>query len=433
MPEFQQFKAPRGVADILPDRQAAWEHIRSVAAETAQQFGYRRIDTPMFESTGLFRRGVGDETDIVMKEMYSFQDLGGDDITLRPEGTAPVCRAYIEHGMHNGPQPVRLYYVAPMFRYERPQAGRFRQHHQFGCEAIGDPSPFIDAEIIEIGWRYIERLGISGVTVRLNSIGDVADKAIYGDLLADYFGQYESELPMVDRERLQRNPLRLLDSKEPATRKIGIDAPRSVEHLSDEAGRHWRQLLELLDGMVSAYPAFRYELDHSLVRGLDYYNRTVFEFQPSDVTSQSSLFGGGRYDPLIEKIGGDPTPGVGFGSGIERIVGEVASQESWNQELAGVDVITVALGDGTSGRVHRLGSELRALGASVSSAPHGRSMRAMMRYANLSGARYALIIGPREIAAGSAALKPLRDGGEQSDVALDPSSIVAAINSESSI
>ena len=427
MTEISRIKAISGVADILPERQAAWDHVRRVAAETAHQFGYQRIDTPMFEATGLFRHGVGDETDIVLKEMYSFEDLGGNNLTLRPEGTAPVCRAYIEHGMANRPQPVRLYYIAPMFRYERPQSGRYRQHHQFGCEAIGDASPYIDAEIIEIGWHYITRLGIKDVTVRINSIGDVSERAALHASLREYYTRYESDLPEVDRERLRRNPLRLLDSKDPTTQRISEDAPRSLDHLSPEAAAHWEQLLELLEGLRAAYPDFRYVQDDSLVRGLDYYNRTVFEFQPADVGSQSSLFGGGRYDPLFERIGGDPTPGVGFGSGIERILAEIDSQGELRDSAAGVDVVTVAIGDASAKRAHRLGAELRTLGLSVSSAPSGRSVRAMMRYANQTGAKHALIIGDRELAQGIVQLKPLQTDIDQYDVPLDAREIAGRV------
>ena len=427
MSEKLAIQAISGVTDILPDQQAAWHHVRRVAAETAVQFGYQRIDTPMFEATGLFRHGVGDETDIVQKEMYSFQDLGGNDLTLRPEGTAPACRAYIEHGMANQPQPVRLYYIAPMFRYERPQSGRYRQHHQFGCEAIGDASPYIDAEIIELGWRYISRLGIDGVTVRINSIGDVSERAALHASLREYYTRYESDLPEVDRERLRRNPLRLLDSKEPTTRRISENAPRSLDHLSREAAEHWEQLLELLEGLRVAYPDFRYVQDDSLVRGLDYYNRTVFEFQPPDITSQSSLFGGGRYDPLIERIGGDPTPGVGFGSGIERILKEIDSQGDLPGGAPGVDVVTVAIGDASAKRAHRLAAELRTLGLSVSSAPSGRSVRAMMRYANQTGAKHALIIGDRELARGVVQLKPMQSDADQYDVSLDARDIAGQV------
>ena len=249
MAEQRNFKAPRGVADILPEDQILWNTVRATAIQTARQFGYQQIDTPVFENTALFRRGVGDETDIVQKEMYSFDDLGGESLTLRPEGTAPVCRAYIEHGMHNLPQPVRVFYIAPMFRYDRPQAGRYRQHHQFGCEAIGDPSPVIDAEIIEIGLRYITALGLSDVSVRINSIGDPGTRSGYADDLRRHFAKHSGDLPKVDRDRLERAPLRLLDSKEPATQQLSADAPKSLDYLSDEAKEHWETLLALLDGL----------------------------------------------------------------------------------------------------------------------------------------------------------------------------------------
>ncbi|MDP6668020.1 MAG: histidine--tRNA ligase, partial [Dehalococcoidia bacterium] len=269
------FKRPRGTADILPEDQPYWSHVYASARRVAAQFGYNRIDTPTFEDTSLFRRGVGDYTDIVQKEMYSFEDHGGDSITLRPEGTASVCRAYIENGLHNGPQPVRLYYMAPMFRYERPQAGRFRQHNQFGVEAIGDQSPEVDAEIIELGWRYLAELGITDVTLRLNSLGDPEGRADYINDLDKYFLGFADQLPKVDRDRLERAPLRVLDSKARETQILADNAPRSVDYIGGEAKKHWDALLVLLEGMKLVYPEFSFAIDHRLVRGLDYYNRTV--------------------------------------------------------------------------------------------------------------------------------------------------------------
>ena len=413
MAEQRNFKAPRGVADILPEDQILWDTVRTTAIHTARQFGYQQIDTPVFENTALFRRGVGDETDIVQKEMYSFDDLGGESLTLRPEGTAPVCRAYIEHGMHNLPQPVRVFYIAPMFRYDRPQAGRFRQHHQFGCEAIGDPSPVIDAEIIEIGLRYITALGLSDVTVRINSIGDSDTRGSYTDDLRKHYEKYSNELPKVDRDRLDRAPLRLLDSKEPATRKLSADAPKSLDYLSVEAEQHWETLLALLDGLKTAYPTFTYHIDHKLVRGLDYYNRTVFEFEPSNEGSQTSLFGGGRYDPLIGILGGKPTPGVGFGSGIERIILEIQRQKAIDVAAPPVNAVMIHVGDEATRRAASLAAELRNRGLSVTMAPAGKSMRAQMRYANRANANYGIIIGNRELEQGVAAIKPLQLDGAQ--------------------
>ena len=427
MNEQRNFKAPRGVADLLPEDQILWTAVKSTAILTARQFGYQQIDTPMFEQTGLFRRGVGDETDIVQKEMYSFDDLGGESLTLRPEGTAPVCRAYIEHGMHNLPQPVRVFYIAPMFRYDRPQAGRYRQHHQFGCEAIGDPSPIIDAEIIEIGLRYITALGLSDVTVRINSIGDPESRGGHAEDLRNYYSKYTSELPKVDRDRLDRAPLRLLDSKEPATQRLSADAPKSLDYLSDNARDHWESLLALLDGLKVAYPEFNYRIDHTLVRGLDYYNRTVFEFEPSSEGSQTSLFGGGRYDPLIGILGGEDTPGVGFGSGIERIILETQRQESLEVADFPANAVMVHVGDEATRRASSMAAELRNRGLSIKMAPAGKSMRAQMRYANRANANYAIIIGNREIEQKMAAIKPLQSDGDQLSVGLEASAIAQTI------
>ena len=429
MAEQRNYRAPRGVTDILPDDQTLWNVVKTTAIRTALQFGYQQIDTPVFEHTGLFRRGVGDETDIVQKEMYSFDDLGGESLTLRPEGTAPVCRSYIEHGMHNLPQPVRLFYLAPMFRYDRPQAGRYRQHHQFGCEAIGDPSPTIDAEIIEIGLRYITALGLSDVTVRINSIGDPETRTSYTDDLRDHYAKYANDLPKVDRDRLKRAPLRLLDSKEPPTRKFSADAPKSLDYLSDEAKNHWESLLTLLDGLKTAYPSFNYRIDHTLVRGLDYYNRTVFEFEPSTEGSQTSLFGGGRYDPLIGILGGNPTSGVGFGSGIERIILEIQRQESLNVDESPLNAVMVHVGETATNRAASLAAELRTHGLSILMAPAGKSMRAQMRYANRANAKYAIIIGNREIEQNVAVVKPLQSDGDQNMISLDASSIANSIGS----
>ena len=429
MAEQRNYRVPRGVTDILPDDQTIWNAVKTTAIRTALQFGYQQIDTPVFEHTGLFRRGVGDETDIVQKEMYSFDDLGGESLTLRPEGTAPVCRSYIEHGMHNLPQPVRLFYIAPMFRYDRPQAGRYRQHHQFGCEAIGDPSPTIDAEIVEIGLRYITALGLSDVTVRINSIGDPGTRTSYAGDLRNHYAKYANDLPKVDRERLERAPLRLLDSKEPATRKLSADAPKSLDYLSDEAKNHWESLLTLLDGLKTAYPGFNYRIDHTLVRGLDYYNRTVFEFEPSIEGSQTSLFGGGRYDPLIGILGGKQTPGVGFGSGIERIILEIQRQESLNVDELLLNAVMVHVGETATNRAASIAAELRSRGLSILMAPAGKSMKAQMRYANRANAKYAIIIGNREIEQNVAAVKPLQSDGDQNMISLDASSIANSIGS----
>ena len=384
------FKRPRGTADILPDDQPYWSHVYSTAHKVANQFGYRRIDTPTFEDTNLFQRGVGDETDIVQKEMYSFEDHGGDGITLRPEGTASVCRAYIENGLHNSPQPVRMFYMSPMFRYERPQAGRFRQHHQFGCEAIGDQSPKVDAEIIELGWKYIADLGIKNVTLRLNSLGDPEGRTTYLSDLENYFRGVAEQLPKLDRARLDRAPLRVLDSKAKETQTLADAAPKSVDYINGEAKEHWDELLSLLDNLKEVYPDFSYKVDHRLVRGLDYYNRTVFEYEPLDAGGQGTLLAGGRYDPLIGILGGQETPAIGFGSGIERMILELKKQEAKIAPSAGPDIVVVTLGDAASAGA-KLATALRAANVSTVLAP-SRSIKAQMRYANQQNASNVVII-----------------------------------------
>ena len=308
------FQAPRGTTDLLPEEQKYWRYIQSKATDLAHRYGYGRIDSPVFEDSGLFIRSVGEGTDIVEKEMYTFEDRGGDSVTLRPEGTAPVCRAYLEHGMHNLPQPVRLYYFCPVFRYERPQAGRFRQHHQFGVEVIGDADPSVDAEVIELAWQLMDNLGLRDINLFVNSIGDSECRPQYVDQLKSYYTEHYSRLCQDCRNRLERNPLRLLDCKVETCRALGAAAPRSVDHLCVECQEHWGKLLGYLQSM-----GIPYQVEHRLVRGLDYYSRTVFEIQPADVGAQSTICGGGRYDGLIEQLGGKHTPGVGFGSGLERL------------------------------------------------------------------------------------------------------------------
>ena len=421
------FKRPRGTADILPEDQPYWGHVYDVARKVANQFGYRRIDTPTFEDTNLFQRGVGDETDIVQKEMYSFEDHGGDGITLRPEGTASVCRAYIENGLHNSPQPVRMFYMAPMFRYERPQAGRFRQHHQFGCEAIGDQSAKVDAEIIELGWKYIADLGIRNVSLRLNSLGDPEGRANYLSDLDKYFRGVADQLPKLDRARLDRAPLRVLDSKARETQALADAAPKSVDYIQGEAKEHWDELLSLLDNLKEVYPDFSYKVDHRLVRGLDYYNRTVFEYEPLDAGGQGTLLAGGRYDPLIGILGGQETPAIGFGSGIERMILELKKQEAEITPSAGPDVVVISLGNAASAGA-KLATALRAADVSTMLAP-SRSMKAQMRYANQQNASNVVILGDREVESGVASVKSLGEGGDQAEVKLDAVSIAEHVRS----
>ena len=419
-------RVPRGTYDILPDDQPYRDFVTATAANVARQFGYGQIETPMFESTDLFVRGVGVETDIVQKEMYTFEDLGGDSLTLRPEGTAGVCRAYIQHGMQNQPQPVRLYYVAAMFRYERPQAGRLRQHHQFGVEAIGDGSPRVDAEVIELALRFLSGIGMRGLTIKLNSIGDGDCRPEYLEALRSYFRPHAGGLSPLDRGRLERSPLRLLDSKEPYMLELGAEAPRSVDYLDEACRQHWNETLAHVEDLKPLYPDLQFQIDHRLVRGLDYYTRTVFEIHPPEEGAQSSVLSGGRYDGLIEELGGPPTPGIGFGSGIERHILNLKRQDSGPaSDLPRPDVVVVHIGAEARRPAAALASQLRSEGLSVVVAPD-RSMRGQMRYAGGLSAKYALIIGGRELERGAVSLKPLA-GGDQMDVPLDPGSIVKTV------
>ncbi|HEX6031012.1 MAG TPA: histidine--tRNA ligase, partial [Tepidiformaceae bacterium] len=311
-----RFQAPRGTQDVLPEMQPYWRAIDAAILEVTRLFGYRRIDTPAFEYAALFEKGSGDTTDIVEKEMYTFEDRGGEHLALTPEGTPGIARAYLEHGMASWPQPVRLYTTHAMFRYDRPQKGRYRQHTQFDCEVIGSADPLVDAEVIEILWRLYELLGIKGVQVRLGSIDDLEPRKAYVQQLKDYYRPHLDRLSEDSQRRFERNPLRLLDSKDERDHPFKAAAPKLVDQLSPEARTHMDVVRGVLD--AAGIPVV---IDPLLVRGLDYYNRTVFEIVPTDdERAQSTIGAGGRYDGLIETLGGPSTPAVGFGSGIERLI-----------------------------------------------------------------------------------------------------------------
>ena len=305
----------RGTTDRLPESNSSWQTVIETFTRECELRGFKPITTPTIEHTELFSRTTGNLTDIVQKEMYSFNDRGGDSLTLRPEGTAPVVRAYIQNGMRNLPQPVKLYYVCPIFRYDRPQAGRYREHHQIGAEALGDEGAAVDAEIIDLLWSTYQKLGVTDLRLDLNSLGDPDTRPAYRQAIHDYFKPHETDLDTESRQRLALNPLRVLDSKNTALIALIEDAPRSTDFLSASARHHFEELQSLLEAI-----SIPFTINHGLVRGLDYYNRTVFEFVPPDVGAQSTVGGGGRYDYLSDLIGSDHTPGVGFGSGIERVL-----------------------------------------------------------------------------------------------------------------
>ena len=408
-----RIQAPRGTQDILPAEQPYWDLVRDAAAVVARQYGFQRIDTPMFEATGVFERGVGEGTDIVEKEMYTFEDKGGESITLRAEGTAPVVRAYIEHGMHKLPQPVKLFYICPIFRYERPQAGRYRQHHQFGVEALGELDPALDAEVIELLWTLYARLELTGLSLQINSIGDAKCRPRYLQELKTFYSAHLDEVCADDRIRFEKNTLRLLDCKVPSCQGIADRAPHSAEFLCDECGEHFAGLRRSLDLRGLAY-----NVNFRLVRGLDYYTKTVFEIWPAHAGAQSTIGGGGRYDALAEQLGGPPTPGIGFGSGIERII--LNYKEEHPQGLASepADVFLVAAGDGAREKAVQLSVLMRQAGLAAAGTYGDRSFGAQMKAANASGAKFALILGADELNAGQASLKDMATG-EQRAVPLD--------------
>ena len=406
-------RAPRGMADLLPEDEPLWRHVRDTTERVARLFDYRLIATPIVEDAAVFMRTVGEQTDIVSREMYALEDRGGGALALRPEGTAAVCRAYLEHGMASRPQPVRLCYFGPMFRYDRPQAGRYRQFWHFGVECIGDASPAADVEVIELQRTLYEELGLTDLVLRINSIGTAETRHRYEELLREHLRPHLDSLSTDSQRRHETNVLRILDSKEDAQHPAVLSAPSILDHLDEGDVDHFDQVRSLLDGI-----GVEYELDPRIVRGLDYYARTVWEFEPPDAGGQSTVGAGGRYDGLIELLGGPPTPGTGFATGVERIVLEMQKRGAAAEETP-PEVVTVPLGEAGAGAAARLARTLRAAGIAVRAGTPGRSLRAQLRGADASGARFALIIGDDEAANGVAQVKQLLDGGEQREVPLD--------------
>lgn len=386
------YQSPRGTQDILPDDAAIWRYVEGRAAAQARRFGYGEIRTPTFEEAGLFLRGVGAGTDIVDKEIYRFEDKGGTDLALRPEGTASVMRAYLEHGLASRPQPLKLYSFLTVFRYDRPQAGRYREFRQFDVEAIGEADPLADAEVIAILWRFLGDLGLRGLTVQLNSIGDAVCRPAYIRALVGYYEPRRDQVCGDCRRRLETNPLRLLDCKNPQCQPIFDGAPRSMDWLCDACERHFTALRGHLDTMELPYV-----LTPRLVRGLDYYTRTVFEVVPPSVGAQSTIGGGGRYDGLAEEIGGKPTPGVGFAAGLDRIILNLKEQGLAPPPIDVPDVFVAPLGDEAKRCAVALADRLRQADLAVVVGMGDRSARARMRQADGSGARWTVILGEDEL------------------------------------
>mgnify|MGYP001214184006 CR=1 FL=1 len=405
-----EFKAPRGTSDHIPEMKNSWNEIERIARETAKSFGYNEISTPVFEQTGLFKRAVGESTDVVQKEMYNFTDLGGNELTLRPEGTAPVCRAFVEHGMHNLPYPLRLFYIEPMFRHERPQSGRMRQHHQFGVEIFGDNSPEADAEIIIIGLTYLTKLGIDNLKLKINSIGNNSSREKFREEFIRYFSSKKNDLPEIDKKKFELNPIRILDSKEKITKGMIKNSPKPIDFLDDESKDHWANLQKLLNRSVLIFDNIKLEVDHNLVRGLDYYSNTVFEIEPIDLSdkAQSSILSGGRYDNLVSYIGGPETPAAGFGSGIERIMLSVG--DSFVKEDNTPDLTIISLTNEAWIESNILCDELRKKNIIAINSSRNKSLKSQMRYANQIKSKYLMVIGDNEIEKKEFDLKELSSG-----------------------
>jgi histidyl-tRNA synthetase len=410
------YVAPRGTIDILPEDQPYWEFLRAKIAEVTALFDYRRIDVPIFEETPLYVRGVGEGTDIVDKEMYSFIDKGGRDITLRPEFTAGIVRAYVQHGMKTLPQPVKLYTLGPIFRYERVQAGRYRQHTQFDIECIGEQDPAVDLEVMSVAWELFSRIGFQGLNFQLNSTGCPKCRPNYLRVLVEYYRQHETEICADCRRRLERNPLRLLDCKVEGCQPIIEAAPHITDYLCEECAEHLALLRRYLDALDRPYT-----MNHRLVRGLDYYTKTVFEVWAQGIGAQNAVCGGGRYDGLAEELGGSPTPGIGFGSGMERLVLLMKEQGIQVPELPRPQVALVTIGQEAKVRALQLLNELRESGIRAVIGFGDRSLRAQLRSANRSQVAYAVILGEEELASGQVRIQDMRSDASpelipQSDV-----------------
>lgn len=401
-------KAPKGTKDVLPGESGKWQYIERVIRDICARFGYSEIRTPVFEHTELFLRGVGGTTDIVQKEMYTFLDKGNRSITLRPENTAGVVRSFIENNLYAEAQPTKVYYLsAPIFRYERPQAGRLREHHQFGIEAFGAQEPSIDAEVISVALSVFKTLGITGLELNINSIGCRECRPKYNEDLRVYLKSNEEKLCDNCRERMQTNPLRALDCKEERCAEIVKGAPVMLNYLCDECRQHFERLKKRLEAT-----GITYSINPFIVRGLDYYTKTVFEITAKDIGAKSTVCGGGRYDGLVEEIGGPPTPGIGFGMGIERLL---LTLDSLGIELPGqpgCDAYVCTVGEKAGIKGFSITSDLRNAGVKAECDHMGRSLKAQLKYANKTSAAWVIIIGDDEMEKQAAIVRNMADSKE---------------------
>lgn len=406
-------KAIKGTKDVLPKEVHKNQYIEATALDIAEKFGYKEIRTPMFEHTELFQRGVGDTTDVVQKEMYTFDDKGGRSITLRPEGTAGAVRSYLENGLCNEALPQKVCYVGPCFRYEKPQAGRLREFHQFGVECFGTASPLADAELISLGKSIFDTLEVKDISLEINSIGCPTCRAEYHKALKEYFSLRKDELCDTCRDRLDRNPMRILDCKSPVCSEIAKDAPVVTDYLCEECDEHFKKVQEYLKAMN-----IEYTINPKIVRGLDYYTKTVFEFISNSIGAQGTVAGGGRYDGLVDELGGQKTPSLGFAMGLERLMMLMDAQNAPFPDASAPDLFVVALGDKATLKAVEIVKDMRAEGFTALMDLNQRSVRAQMKYADKLGAKFNIVIGDNEVENGTAKLKNMSTG-EETDIALE--------------
>lgn len=406
-------KAIKGTKDVLPKEVHKNQYIEATALDIAEKFGYKEIRTPMFEHTELFQRGVGDTTDVVQKEMYTFDDKGGRSITLRPEGTAGAVRSYLENGLCNEALPQKVCYVGPCFRYEKPQAGRLREFHQFGVECFGTASPLADAELISLGKSIFDTLEVKDISLEINSIGCPTCRAEYHKALKEYFSSRKDELCDTCRDRLDRNPMRILDCKSPVCSEIAKDAPVVTDYLCEECDAHFKKVQEYLKAMH-----IDYTINPKIVRGLDYYTKTVFEFISNSIGAQGTVAGGGRYDGLVDELGGQKTPSLGFAMGLERLMMLMDAQNAPFPDANVPDLFVVALGDKATLKAVEIVKDMRAEGFTALMDLNQRSVRAQMKYADKLGAKFNIVIGDNEVENGTAKLKNMSTG-EETDIALE--------------
>ncbi len=399
---------PKGTKDVLPKDAYKWHFIEDAARSTADLFNMKEIRTPVFEHTELFLRGVGDTTDIVNKEMYTFKDKGDRSITLKPEGTAGAARSFIENGMGAGLLPVKMYYIIPAFRYERPQAGRLREFHQFGVEVYGAAGPDTDAEVIFAAAHFLNKLGIKNVKLNINSIGCKECRARYNAALKDYLRPHLAEMCSTCRERFEKNPLRILDCKEEKCKLVTAGAPKMIDYLCGECKEHFEKVQQLLTA-----GGLEYTIDPNIVRGLDYYTKTVFEFVSENIGAQGTVCGGGRYDGLIEELGGSHVPAVGFAAGMERLILLMENTGVQFPEECGPDVFLAGMDEESRTAAFGIACKLRSQGISAECDHMGRSLKAQFKYADKIGARHVVALGGNELASGECNVKRMSDGSTE--------------------